>query len=56
MFLSHIKTRQGYDFSLYFHHELLMSFLNAENTPHFAKASLSKQWNSVDVWRHDGKL
>ena len=26
VFLSHIKTRHGYDFTLYFRHELLMSF------------------------------
>ena len=26
-FLSHIKTRYGYDFPLYFPHEFLMSFL-----------------------------
>ena len=27
VFLSHIKTRHGYDFSLYFTHKFLMSFL-----------------------------
>ena len=29
MFLSHIKTRHGYDFLSYFPHEFLMSFLSS---------------------------
>ena len=28
VFLSHIKTQDGYDFPLYFPHEYLMSFLS----------------------------
>ena len=32
MSLSHIKTRHGYDFLLYFPHELLMSFLTGLKT------------------------
>ena len=28
MFLSHVKARHGYDFSLYFIHEFLTSFLS----------------------------
>ena len=29
--LSHVKTRQAYDFSLYFPHKLLLNFLNIYN-------------------------
>ena len=32
MFPSHIKTRQRYDFLLYFPHKFLMSFLNKFKT------------------------
>ena len=28
MFLSHLKTRYGYDFPLYFRHEFFMNFLS----------------------------